>query len=462
MSNAISAEKSKLPDIAAVAAHLRDAQLAWQGRGLDGRREALMAFADALADPATGMIDALYADTGRRRISVMEVEATAKSIARWCRLSPAILDSALGAGASKTIPSVRFETRLHPYPLVGAIGPWNFPLLLALIDAIPAWLAGSAVLIKPSEVTTSMVSPLRRALAQVPALDAVSSVAEGGAEMGSAVLSAVDAVCFTGSVATGRKIAVAAAERMIPAFLELGGKDPAIVLGDAELDRAVTAIVRGGLSNAGQACQSIERVYVDRRIFSAFVEKLAAAVRFLRLTRDDPGGAIGPIIAPAQVSVIGEQLREAVARGARIVVGGEIDPPWIAPTVVCDVDHDMRLMREETFGPVLPVMPFETVEQALALANDSAYGLSGAVFSVDLSTAQAVAERLRVGAVSINDASLTALINEAEKNSFGLSGLGASRMGPSGLLRFFRKQVHFSNDGQPIPIGAFQEMSEAV
>lgn len=425
-------------EIDAIAARSREAQAAWDANGLEARCTAMRAWRDRIVARREDLIDALIADTGRRIESVLEVDAIVGSISRWCDAAPTLLAEEPARPAA--IPIISVRQTMHPYPLVGVISPWNFPLLLGLIDAIPALVAGCAVLAKPSEVTPRFVAPLAETVGDIPI-----AFVNGARATGEAVIDAVDAVCFTGSVPTGRAVAARAAGRMIPAFLELGGKDAAIVLADADLDRASSAVLWGGTANAGQSCLSIERIYVHESIAAPFIEMLTAKASAVRLAApkiDD--GEIGPIIAERQVAIIGAHLDDARAHGATITTGGEIETidggTYLRPTVIKDATHEMAVMRDETFGPVLPVMTFETDDEAIALANDSQYGLSGAVFGAP-DHAIDVARRVKAGAISINDAALTALVHDAEKNSFNLSGLGGSRMGPAALRRFGRRQA---------------------
>lgn len=435
-------------ELDALAVRLKQAQAAWLARGPESRSAVLLAFADALDAAAPELTAALVADTGRAVESAMEVQQVAGMCRRWAEQGPALL--APTSTPSAVLPDLELRGEARPYPLVGVISPWNFPLLLGLIDAIPALAAGCAVLVKPSEVTPRFIAPLNDAISTVSGLADVLAVVEGDGAVGARMVSLVDAVCFTGSVETGRRVGVAAAEAFIPAFLELGGKDPAVVLADADLDRAAAALLWGGTANAGQSCLSIERVYVARDVHDALVDLLVAKAERVGLAWPGPAdGGIGPLIDPEQAAIIAGQLEDALAKGARIRTGGVVERHggghWVRPTVLTDVDHTMTVMTEETFGPVLPVMAFDTVAEAVALANDSRYGLSGAVFAADVETAADVARQLDVGAVSVNDAGLTAFVHEGEKNSFALSGLGGSRMGPSGLRRFLRRQALIVN-----------------
>ncbi|WP_247815307.1 aldehyde dehydrogenase family protein [Actinomadura luzonensis] len=426
--------------LAAIAAGLRAAAPAWAAAGPDGRAPVLARFGAALARDED-LLAALVADTGRVAESELERRIVAGLAGRWARQAPALL--APPAEFPSELPGVHVAGDAVPYELVGAITPWNFPLLLGLIDAVPALAAGCAVLVKPSEVTPRFIEPLTRLVPEELPL----RVVEGGPATGAALVGLVDAVVFTGSVPTGRLVAEAAARAFVPAHLELGGKDPAIVLAGADLDRASSAILWGGTANAGQSCQSIERVYVEREVCAEFLALLAAKAARVGLTCE--GGPIGPIIDPGRPPVIAAHLADAVARGAVVHTGGTIERHggghWCRPTVLSGVDHSMLVMTEETFGPVLPVMAVDGPDEAVALAADSAYGLSAAVFAATEEQARAVAARLPVGAVSVNDAALTAFVHEGEKHSFRLSGLGGSRMGPASIARFLRRRAFLVN-----------------
>ncbi len=441
-------EPPSIEELTTFAGRLRAGQSRWERLGADGRAAVLRLWADELA-AADDLLAALVRDTGRRNESVLEQQQVATMARRWAGEAPPMLAE---SELDSAVPGIRVRQSNRPYPLVGVISPWNFPLLLGLIDAIPALAAGCAVLVKPSEVTPRFIDPLMRTVRAVPDLADVLAVVEGAGPTGEALIGLVDAICFTGSVPTGRLVGEAAARAFIPAFLELGGKDAAVVLGDADLDRASSAVLWGGTANAGQACQSIERVYVDATVFDAFVDRLVA--KALRLRFAWPrlvDGQIGPLIDPDQALVIQGHLDDAVAKGATVRCGGQVVRHghgwWCRPTVLTGVDHSMAVMTEETFGPVLPVMPFIDLDEAVRLANDTCYGLSAAVFAGSVEEALAVAQRLDAGAVSINDAALTAIVRDGEKHSFKASGLGGSRMGPASLRRFLRRQAFLINHG---------------
>ncbi|MCC5996535.1 MAG: aldehyde dehydrogenase family protein [Oceanicaulis sp.] len=447
-------------ELAAIAARLRKAQTGWAALTIEERMARLVGWADLMARDTGAIAAALEADTGRRRVARLEVEGVCASIRGWAQGAPLLAPKADWT-PGRSNPALKHSGQYIPYPLVGVISPWNFPLTLSLIDAIPALAAGCAVLIKPSEVTPRFAEPVAARIAEAGLSDLIA-FAPGAGETGQQVIGLSDLVCFTGSVPTGRKVAAACAERLIPAFLELGGKDPLIITRSADIDLAVRAALRGSVLSTGQACQSIERIYVDRAIHDDFLERLIKAAEGVRLNWPDiTQGEIGPVIFEKQAALIAAQIKDAKAKGARVHTGGKVERHggglWIRPTVISNVDHAMAIMTEETFGPVLPVMAFEDVEAAVALANDTVFGLSAAVFAGDLAEAETIARRLEAGAVSLNDAALTALFYEAEKQSFRQSGLGPSRMGAAGLTRFYRRQALIANTGAPAPLDAFRE-----
>jgi acyl-CoA reductase-like NAD-dependent aldehyde dehydrogenase len=447
--------------VKALAARLRAAQPAWAALSLHARLAALAAFSNALTDHAAAITAALTLDTGRRTISGVELEGVKGLIARWTREAPELISTIESTRIATAVPGITACTRLHPFPLVGIISPWNFPLTLALIDAVPALAAGCAVIVKPSEVTPRFIRPLMAAIASIPALAAVFAVIEGDGETGAALIPAVDYIAFTGSVATGRNVGEAAARAFIPASLELGGKDPMLVLASADPKAAAATALRASVVATGQACQSIERVYVARSIHDDFLAELIRLAKAVTINHPDIGeGDLGPFIFSAQAGIVAAQLADAVAKGAIIHAGGTIEDnggKWLRPTVVTGVTADMMLMTEETFGPVIPVTPFDTIDEAVSMANAGSFGLSAAVLAGTVEEAEALAVHLNAGAVSINDGSLTSMIGDAEKSSFGLSGLGPSRMGASGLLRFLRRQALLRQSGAPLPLAAYAE-----
>ncbi len=443
--------------VATVAARLRADQVAWAALTSEARGVALDALADAIERHSAAITAALITDTGRAKISRIEVDGAVRLFRRWAGLAPAVIARTAGGSRNSATPGVVVSTRFVPYPLVGVISPWNFPLTLALIDAVPALAAGCAVIVKPSEVTPRFIAPLLAALAEVrvPIV-----VIEGDGATGAAMVEHVDYIAFTGSVATGRKVALAAATAFIPASLELGGKDPLIVLASADPVPAAAIAVRASVVNTGQACQSIERVLVARSVAAPFIAALVTAAKAVRLNYPDiVDGDIGPFIFAPQAAIVAAQIADAVAKGAHVLSGGTVETLggglYLRPTVLIDVAADATILIEETFGPVIPVTVFDSVDEAVAIANAGPFGLSAAVIGGD--DAEAVAHRLDAGAVSINDASLTAMVWDAEKSSFGASGLGPSRMGEAGLTRFLRRVALLRQTATPLPLAAYAE-----
>jgi acyl-CoA reductase-like NAD-dependent aldehyde dehydrogenase len=422
---------------------LRRGQIIWQKLGIEGRIAALKAWKQAILSDRTQLIEALVSDTGRLSTSVTEVDSFISSIDKWCNLAPQLIQ---GTAKNTSIPFIALQQMAVPYPLVGVISPWNFPLLLSTIDTTPALLAGCAVIVKPSEITPRFVAPLMTTINTIPQLREVLNFVEGAGQTGADLIEDVDLICFTGSVETGRLVAEAAAQKFIPAFLELGGKDPAIVLESADLDLATSAILWGSVVNSGQSCLSIERIYVAESIFEEFYHQLVTKAHELKLAYPTiDNGEIGPIICEKQAAIINDHLQDAVSKGAVIHCGGKVEELgggwWCRPTVMTEVDHSMKVMTEETFGPIMPIMPFANIEEAINLANDSIYGLSAAIFSESEELALEIGMQIDVGAISINDAGLTAIMHEGEKNAFKFSGLGGSRMGKSAFKRFMRKKA---------------------
>ena len=442
--------------VAAKAARLRENQKAWAALGLEGRIAVMRRWLGALGPRAQALAEADAVDTGGCHTSYLQGFITMGNVSGWIEDAEAALGRALFSGTSQSMPTVTFETQVVAYPLVGVISPWNAPMMLALIDAIPALFAGSAVLLKPSEVTPRFVEPLFDSVRQVPELAGVFDYVMGDGATGQQVIAEADLVCFTGSVPTGRKVAVACAERLIPCFLELGGKDPVIVTADADLDRATTAVLRGATHATGQVCFSVERIYVAHEIHDRFVALLVEKAKKVRVNSDDPrAGHLHPFTFAPQADIVARHLADAVAKGATILTGGKVEEIggglYMHPTVVTGVDHSMVLMRDETFGPVLPVMPFDTVDQAVALANDTTFGLTASVIAGTEDEALAIAKRVNAGSVFCQDTFLTFGKNRTVgSNSFGHSGLGGQRTGPESILRFVRRKALLTQHG---PVG---------
>ena len=446
-------------EVAARATRLRQNQQGWAALGLPGRMAVMARWLAEVRKRAAAIAEADAADTGGCHTSYLQGFITMGNIGGWLEDAAGALDKASFRGPSRAVPTVEVRTQFVPYPLVGVISPWNAPMMLALLDAVPALFAGCAVLLKPSEITPRFTGPLFESVRAVPELTAVFDFVTGDAQTGKAVIDQADVVCFTGSVPTGRKIAVHCAERLIPAYLELGGKDPVIVTASADLERATTAVLRGAVHASGMVCFSVERIYVAEAIHDAFVAKLVEKANAVRLNCGNPrAGHLHPFTFAPQARIVERHLADAVARGATILTGGAVENHegglYMRPTVLTNVTHEMLIMQDETFGPCLPVMKFRTIDEAVALANDTSFGLTASVIAGTEAEALPIAERLNAGAVFIQDTFLTFAKNRTiGTNSFGFSGVGGgSRTGPEAILRFVRRKALLTQHAAPADI----------
>ncbi len=446
-------------EVAAKAARLRENQKAWAAMGLQARSGVMARWLAEVRKRAADIAEADAVDTGGCHTSYLQGFITMGNIGGWLEDAAGALEKAGFRGPSRALPSVEVRTQFVPYPLCGVTSPWNAPMMLALLDAVPALFAGCAVLLKPSEITPRFTGPLFDSVRAVPELAAVFDFVTGDAETGKAVIDQADVVCFTGSVPTGRRIAVHCAERLIPCYLELGGKDPVVVTASADIERATTAVLRGGAHANGMVCFSVERIYVAEAIHDAFVARLIEKARAVRLNCGDPrAGHIHPFTFAPQAAIVQRHLADAVAKGATIHTGGEIETHdgglYMRPTVLTNVTHDMLIMQDETFGPCLPVMKFRDIDEAVRLANDSTFGLTASVIAGTEAEALPIAERLNAGAVFLQDTFLTFAKNRTiGTNSFGNSGVGGgSRTGPEAILRFLRRKALLTQHGEPADI----------
>ncbi|MEV5003980.1 aldehyde dehydrogenase family protein [Nocardioides sp. LML1-1-1.1] len=435
---------SQLRDsVSDVVASLRGSQPAWEGIGPHDRAGWLRRYRDWLLDNHDRLCGLLQAETGKPWTEAnldlpYVVDVTnyyAKNAARF------LADQRPARHSLLTITKRQLVTR-RAYPVVGVITPWNFPLGLTLIDAVPALLAGASVVVKPSEFTPLATRAAVDGWTEIGAPPVFACVT-GAGETGAAVVDEVDYVQFTGSTRTGKAIAKSAATRLIPCSLELGGKDAMLVLADADLPRAANAAVWGGIANAGQMCTSVERVYVEASVYDEFVNLVTDRVRALRLGSDATGYRydVGPLATSTQVDIVRRHVADALERGARVLVGGQNSGQFFEPTVLVDVDHSMLCMTEETFGPTLPIMRVADVDEAVQLANDSAYGLSATIFSRDTRRAEEVARLLQSGAVNINDVFSNLFALPVPQSGWKQSGMGARNGGVYGIQKFTRPQA---------------------
>ena len=424
----------------------RAAQPAWEALGFRGRGALMRDMRKWLIDNRRRVIRTLSDENGKPyEDAQLEVFYCADALGFWAKKAPKWLADERERPHSPLLLGRKVINRYLPYGVVGVIGPWNYPLINNFGDAIPGLMAGNSVVLKPASITPLSSMLMQEGLREVGVPDDVFVVANGpGSTVGRALVDSVDMLHFTGSTEVGKRLAEQAAKRLLPVTLELGGKDPMIVLRDANLERAANAAVWGALQNGGQTCISIERVYVESDAYEPFVVKVVEKVAQLR--QGPPGGPgeveIGAVTSPEQAEVIKDHLRDAVAKGAKIEVGGKrrAGSGWFfEPTVLTNVDHSMKIMREETFGPTLPIMRVGSEEEAVRLANDSDLGLDASVFAKDPDHAERVARRLESGAAVVNDALLNYFAFEIPIGGTKQSGLGA-RHGKVGIQKYAKRQ----------------------
>ncbi len=425
-------------EVGAAVLRARQAFQAWRMLSVAQRARYLYAARDWIVDHQGEIIDIICAETGKPRTEalVAEVFYCCDLLGFYAKNSERYLRDELRS--THLLKTKRVYVLYQPLGVVGVISPWNYPFTLAMGDVVPALMAGNAVILKPSEYTPMTGLLVERIFREVGLPQGVLQTLCGYGDTGAALVDHCDGIAFTGSVATGKQVAERAAKRLIPVLLELGGKDPMIVLRDADLERAANACVWGALSNAGQTCMSVERVYVEAPVYDEFVKKVVEKVKNLRQGNERRFGEvdIGPLTILEQLETVERHVRDAVEKGAKILVGGtRKDGLFFEPTVLVNVDHSMQIMREETFGPVIPIMKVNSVEEALQLANDSIYGLSASVFTRDKALGMHLARRIEAGNVCVNDCITNFAILEAPYGGAKQSGLGR-RHGEWGLRQF--------------------------
>jgi acyl-CoA reductase-like NAD-dependent aldehyde dehydrogenase len=433
--------------VAEMARRARAAQPGWEAYGFEGRAQVLRRAQKWLMDNAERVIETIVSETGKtyEDAEFAEIAYAANAFGFWAANAPKFLGDEKVRSSQLMVKGKKLILRYRPLGLVGVIGPWNYPLTNSFGDCIPALAAGNSVILKPSEVTplTSLLMAEGMREAGIP--ENVFQVATGRGATGAALIEHVDMIMFTGSTRTGRKVAEEAARRLIPCSLELGGKDPMIVLSDADLERAANMAVYYSMQNAGQTCISIERVYVEAPVYEEFVAKVTDKVRALRVGAPAGPGSVevGAITFPPQMDTIADHVADALAKGARALTGGhaiEGAGRFYEPTVLVDVDHTMKAMTEETFGPTLPIMKVSDAEEALRLANDSPYGLGASVFTRDVARGEALARRLQAGAANVNDALINYTALELPMGGAKASGLG-SRHAAGGIRKYCAQQA---------------------
>ena len=432
-------------EVEAAVARARTAQAAWAGLGLRRRIAILHEFQAKLHQKKSEIAAAITREAGKPLVEALVTEVlVVLDAARF------LIDNAWTLLRDEPVPHGNLATKLksgwlvrEPHGVIGIISPWNYPFSIPATETLAALVAGNTVVLKPSELTPLVALELASLLHASGVLKNVFQVVVGDGAAGAALLgSPIDKLVFTGSVATGKRIATAAAERLLPVVLELGGKDPMIVLDDADVDVASSAAVWGAFVNAGQACLSVERCYVHRSLYESFLAASAEKTKQLRVGKGmDAETDIGPMIGERQVRIVESHLEEAKARGARVLAGGtrlpELGANFYAPTVLAGATQEMRIMREETFGPVLPVMAFDSDDEAVRLANDSEYGLAASVWTGDGKRGEGLARRIHAGTVMVNDVISCFGISEAPHGGVKASGVGRTH-GRFGLEEMVR------------------------
>jgi acyl-CoA reductase-like NAD-dependent aldehyde dehydrogenase len=432
--------------MAEVVARARAAQPGWEALGFEGRAQIFKRCQKWVIDNTDRVIETIVSETGKswEDAQLAEVGYVASAFGFWAKNAQGYMAEERVKTASPFVKGRKLVLRYAPVGVVGVIGPWNYPLTNSFGDAIPAMAAGNAVVVKPSEVTPLSPLLMGEMLRECELPEGVYQVTPGFGETGSALIDEVDFVMFTGSTATGKKVMERAARTLTPVALELGGKDPMLVCADADIERAANAAVHYSMQNAGQTCISTERVYVEEPIYDEFVSLVTRKVGELRQGAPQGPGSVdlGAIIHPPQSDIVEAHVKDAVDKGARVVAGGhrsDSNGHFYEPTVLVDVDHDMTCMRDETFGPTLPIMKVADADEGVRLSNDTPYGLQASVWTKDAAKGERLARRIEAGAVTVNDAQINYVALELPMGGWKSSGLG-SRHGADGIRKYTKKQ----------------------
>jgi acyl-CoA reductase-like NAD-dependent aldehyde dehydrogenase len=434
-------------EVAAAIARARAAQPAWAGLTYRDRARFILRAREVVLDQIEEIAKLVSRETGKpvTEAIAMEIVPTLDLMQYFADHTKQILKrKRVGLGQYNLMARTSYIV-YKPLGVVGIISPWNFPWATPLDEVVMALMAGNAVVVKPSELTPLTALKIADVFKQAQLPDGLLEIVSGDGSTGAALVEAgVNKIMFTGSVNTGKRVAEAAAKHLTPVVLELGGKDPMIVFEDANLENAARAAIWGAFCNSGQACASIERCYVHQSVADKFVELVVKETKLLKQDKPSTGDIdVGAMTNEEQLKIVEDHVSDAVEHGAEVRAGGHRlnnSQGWFhEPTVVTNVDHSMKLMRDETFGPVLPIMTFRTDEEAVRLANDSIYGLTASVFTGSLDRGKRIAEQLDAGTVMVNEVVYTHAVAQTPWGGVKQSGYGRTH-GSLGLLELVSAQ----------------------
>jgi len=443
---------SQLPEIISRA---RIAQSVWAKLPIRNRCEKLRGLRDRIMASRKELADAVVRESGKPRVEALfaDIFVALDSAEYWSRNAASALRTRRVPHHSTAAKAKRGYLAYDPLGVIAIISSWNYPLAIPLSQIIPALAAGNAVVCKTSDFTPQCGALIEKLFIDAGFPNDLVKIVQGGGEVGQALIDASpDKVMFTGSVATGRRVAEACAKRLVPSVLELGGKDAMIVLADADLEVASSAAVWGGYTNCGQVCLSVERLFVEQGAADKFIALCVEKTKKLRIgAGSDPATDVGPLIRPEHVRRMIDLVEDAVSRGAKLLCGGsarpELGPNFFEPTVIAGVDSPMKLFQEETFGPILAIQVVRDAKEAITHANDSPFALAASIWTKNKSRGMAVAAELRAGAVMVNDTISYFGIAEAPHGGCGASGWGRTH-GKAGLLEMVQIK-YIDVDGLP-------------
>jgi acyl-CoA reductase-like NAD-dependent aldehyde dehydrogenase len=459
-------QNSSLEDVKAAVAAARAAQPAWAALSLDERAAKVKALGQAILAKADALAQTMSDETGRSTVEAKASELTSLAPYVETAISEArrVLKPHKVKFSALDFPGKRGVTESIPRGVIGVIAPWNYPLGNFWKPLFPALLSGNGVVLKPSEYTPRTGAALAAICAEVLPKGLVG-VVHGVGDVGGALIDEVDGVTFTGSVPTGRKVAARAAERLIPASLELGGKDAALVLADCDVERTAIGVAQWALHNCGQNCAAIERVYVEEAIADAFVATLTRVVSKLKVSSGSDGD-LGPLQSEAQLNIVERHVEQAKAKGAKVTTGGARVGSGFgyAPTVLDFCTDHLVVVRDETFGPVIAVLRVKDAEEGLKRANDSRYGLNGSVWTRDVARGEQLLRRMQCGVGYVNNHAFAGILADVPWTGVKETGPGIAASGYSYGLFTRPRTVIVDSGKNPDPwwIPATPELSEFV